>query len=146
MGKKITKGWKTKIGYAEQLETGFPTTFTDIARITAIGGIPQPEADDIETSNMDSVNAWKTFTAGWADAGQCELNMQFHKDDAAVVWGLFRQDKAFRIEFVDGSKWLFNGYVKKFGNEVEREGLVTVTLTMKVSGEPEFAVAAAAVA
>jgi hypothetical protein len=122
------------------------STFVDYAKVTDINGI-SIEADDIETSNMDSPGAaegtpWKEFTAGWADGGTVELKLQFDKTQADTIYGAFREDKSFRILFVDGSAWTFNGFIKKFGNEIEREKLVTVSATVKVSGEPLFAAAA----
>lgn len=137
-----TKGYKTIIGYGDPGEDGQPGDgpFTDFAKVTDINGV-SVEADDIETSNMDSVEAWKTFTAGWADAGSVDLKLQFDKTKAAEVYALFRQDKTFRVLFVDGSQWVLAGFVKKFGNEVEREKLVTVSITIKASGKPEFTAA-----
>lgn len=137
-----TKGHGVKIGHAAP-GTAVSGTFTDFARVTTIGNI-EIEADDIETSNMDSPNQFKEFAAGWADAGEVEITAQFDKSDAADVWALFRQDKTFRIEWRDGSKLKIGGYVKKFGVETDREGLVTVPLTLRISGEPELVPAASA--
>jgi hypothetical protein len=110
--------------------------------VTEIDGI-EVEADDIETSHMESPNQFKEFTAGWADAGEVDFVIQFKKENAGTVWGLFRQDKSFEVKFKDGSTWTFNGYLKKFGTETDREGIITVPLTAKISGEPEFEAAAA---
>jgi hypothetical protein len=49
----------------------------------------------------------------------------------------------FRITYADGSKWAFSGYIKAYGDEVEREGIVTTSVTIKVSGKPVFTKAAA---
>ena len=139
----VTKGHGVKIGHAAQgaddaIGAG---PFIYFARITEIGGI-EIEADDIETSHMESANQFKMFTAGWADAGEVDFTIQFQKENAEDVWALFRQDKSFEVKFKDGSAWTFNGYLKKFGTEADREGLVTVPVTIKISGEPELAVAA----
>lgn len=139
-----TKGYKTTIGYTDQGSNGALGTgsFTNFAKVTDINGV-SVEAEDIETSNMDSPvgsdgKPWKEYTAGWASAGDVDLKLQFDKTDAGAVYGLFRADKTFQVTFVDGSTWTFNGYMKKHGQEVEREKLVTTTVTFKISGEPEF--------
>ena len=137
-----TKGSGVKIGSGAQGTDGaIGETFTNFAKLTEIGGI-SIEADDIETSHMDSPNQFKEFTAGWADAGEVEFTLQFEKAGAAAVWALFRQDKSFRVLFKDGSEWTFNGYLKAFGTEADREGIVTVPCTIKISGEPVFEAAA----
>jgi hypothetical protein len=139
----FVKGYGVKIGHAAQGTDGAIGSgpFTYFARVTEIGGI-EVESDDIETSHMESPNQFKEFTAGWADAGEVEFTIQFRKANAAEVWGLFRQDKSFEVKFKDGSAWTFNGYLKKFGTEADREGIVTVPVTVKISGEPDLAVAA----
>jgi hypothetical protein len=57
------------------------------------------------------------------------------------VYGLFRLDKNFRITFVDTSKWALSGYIKSFGNEVDREDIITANITVKISGKPTFTAA-----
>jgi hypothetical protein len=134
-----TKGFKTTFGYGAAGEDGQPGSgpFTNLAKVLDINGV-SVEAEDIETSNMDSVEAWKTFTAGWGSVGDVELKLQFDKDSAGDIYGLFRLDKTFQVKFVDGSTWVLAGFMKKFGNEVEREKLVTVSVTVKCSGKPVF--------
>lgn len=137
----MTKGHGVQIGHAAPA-TAIGGVFTPFAKVTEIGGI-EIEADDIETSHMESPNQFREWSAGWADAGEVEFTIQFDKANAADVWGLFRQDKTFRVTFKDGSRWLLAGFLKKFGTEVDREGLITVPLTIKISGEPVFEVAPA---
>lgn len=141
-----TKGVKTKLGIGNGATAEDSTSYSDLAKIVDIKP-PKPDADSIDISNMDSPGAeegkpWKEFTAGWADAGEVECTIQFAKAQAATVYALFRQDKGFRITFADGSTWTFSGFVKSYGDEVDREKIVQTTITIKVSGEPEFAAAA----
>lgn len=143
-----TKGFKTKLAIGDGKNVEESHTWTDIAKITDLKP-PKPQADDIETSNMDSPGTdtgkpWKEFTAGWAEAGEVEVTIQFERAQNATVYGLFRQDKGFRITFVDGSTWHFSGYIKSFGDEVDRAKIVTTAVQIKVSGEPVFTPAVAA--
>lgn len=133
------KGHSVKFSYADP---GTPTTYTAVAKVIDITP-PNVEADDIDVSTMDSPDQFKEFTASWADGGECELTIQFSKQENGTIYSLFRADKAFKIEFSDGSNWTFNGYIKAFGNEVDREGVITTPITIKVSGRPTFTAAAA---
>ena len=141
MAKKVTKGYGTKVAYSDVNDDGEATgSYTDFARVTNFGGI-DVEADDIDVSHLESPNAFKEFIAGWADGGELEIDVQFHKDGADAVWALYRLDKSFQTTFVDGSTWTVGGYIKKFGQEVEKDGIISTKLTVKVSGEPIFAAA-----
>ena len=103
---------------------------------------PNVEVDDIETTNMDSPDTAKEYEAGYLDGGEVEVTVQFVKATQTTVYGLIRTTKFWLIEFSDGSKWSFSGYLKGFANEVEREGIVSMGLTIKVSGKPTYTAAA----
>ena len=134
------KGSKTKLAYGNQPTAAASTTWTDLATITDITP-PEVGADDIDVSHMESPNEYKQFQPGWADSGEVTVTVQMDKTQQAALWALFRVPKGFRITFNDvptGSTWKFDGYINKFGNEVERAGIVTAKLTVKVTGEPLF--------
>lgn len=134
---KTTPGHTTIFEYGNQSNYADSTTWTKVGQITDIDP-PEVEADDIEVSNMESPDQFKEFDPGWADAGEIELEAQYEKANAAAVYGIFRTRKGFRMTFQDGSTWKFNGYLKKLGGEIDREGIVTQKLTFKVSGKPLF--------
>ncbi|MEM6798003.1 MAG: phage tail tube protein [Planctomycetota bacterium] len=136
-----TPGHSAVFAYGDEATAAASSTWTALAGVTEIGGI-SIEADDIDVSNMDSPEQMRQFDPGWADAGEVEVTLQFAKAQNAAVYGLFRVPKGFQIMFADGSKWEFDGYVKGFGNEIEREGIVTATATAKISGKPAFTAAA----
>lgn len=153
MSRKVTKGQGTILMVGDlDIDGELPGVhYERIGRVTDIGSFT-PEADEIEVTNNDSPKddqgAWKEYVSGLADGGEVEITLQFHKSDAASVWALFRKDKAFQVIFPDGgvspstgSRWEFAGFIKKFGNEVEREKIVTTKLTIKVSGKPIFTAA-----
>lgn len=137
-----TAGHSTVFEFGNAATVEASTTWTEFAEITDIKP-PEIEADDIETSHMQSPEQFKEFIAGWADAGEVEVTCNFLKTNNAAVYALFRQNKGFRMTFEDGSVWKFNGYIKKFANEVDREKIVTAVATVKVNGKPEFVAAAA---
>lgn len=133
----ITKGHSTVIEYGDAATYGDSATWTPFAGVTEATP-PTPEADDIDVSHMGSEEQFREFTAGWADGGEVELTLQYAKAQAATVYGLFRQDKGFKVTFSDGSHWGVTGYIKSFGDEIDREGIITTAATIKVSGKPVF--------
>lgn len=141
------KGSKTRFEFGDQPTFGASTVWTAFAKVVEIGSGVKVEADDIETSHMESPDDFKEWDPGWADGGEVQFKIQFEKAHNEVVYGLFRQPKGFRMILPDaplpsGSKWKFNGYIKGFGNESERTGLTTADITIKIVGKPEFEKAA----
>lgn len=133
----VVKGADTTIAYGNGASVGESNSFTPFAAVTEITPF-SVEADDIDTSHMTTAERWKTFEAGWADAGEVEFTIQFDSDETETVFGLFRQNKGFQLKFSDDSTWSFTGYVKAFGDQIDREEYVTTDITIKVSGKPEF--------
>ena len=135
-------GYQTRIAYGNAPTASGSTSWTEFAAVTEITP-PSLEADDIETSHMTTPKQIKTFMAGWADPGEAELTLEFEKAQAATIYDLFRVQRGYRIEFNDaptpsGSKLRFDGFVKAVGPESDREGLSTINVTIKVSGEVTF--------
>lgn len=123
------------------------TSWTDVATLVDIPNVPQLKADDIDTSHMLTPGQVKTFDPGWADAGEVSFTVQYDKTQNAALYALFRQPKGFRVLFPDapgpsGSKWSFDGYINAFSNPVDREGIITTDIAIKVSGQPDFDAAA----
>jgi hypothetical protein len=141
-----TKGYKTTLNFGDQATAAASTTWTPLAKVTDITP-PKVSVDDIETSNMDSPVddndvPWKEFESGWAEAGEVDVTIQFDKNQADSVYGMVGVSKGWKIAFRDGSTWALDGYIKTYGDEVEREKLVTTKATIKISGRPLFTKAA----
>ncbi|MGC4031480.1 MAG: phage tail tube protein [Tepidisphaeraceae bacterium] len=135
-----TKGNETKFAYGNGATHTASSSWTEFASITDIQP-PTAKADDIDVSHMQSGD-FKEFDPGLAEGGEVELTIQFDKEQNEDVYGLFRVKKGFKLTFSDGSSWSLTGYISEFGNEVDREGIVTAKIKVKVSGQPEFAKAA----
>lgn len=142
MNPNTTAGHSTAFAFGNQKSFEESTTWTEVAQIVDIGP-PEIEADDIEVSNMTSPEQFKQFDPGWADAGEVEMTIQYTKEAATSLYALFRIPKGFKMTFEDGSSWGFSGYVKKLGGEIDREGVITNTIGVKISGKPAFTAAAA---
>jgi hypothetical protein len=133
----FTKGYGAKFGYAD---VG-GSSFTYLARVLEIKP-PKTSVDSIDTSHLESPYQWKEKAAGWKDTGEAEVKVQFKKDQTAAVYGLLALDKSFQILLADGSTLDFDGFLSGIEPEIDKEGLVTATLTFTVSGKVEFAAAA----
>lgn len=136
-----TKGSKTKFEYGDGETVADSETWVAFAKVTDLTP-PKPEIDDIDVSHMESPDEWKEYEPGWKEGGEVDVTIQYAKAQNAAVLALLGVKHGFRITFVDGSKWQWDGYLKSTGNEVEREGIVSTVVTVKVSGKPEFVPAA----
>ena len=133
-----TKGHSTKMEVGDQATYDVSSVWT--ALFSKVTGLTPPkiEGEDIDVSHMLSPDQFEEFDPGWANGGEVELDAQFDKDQQEFVYGLFRVPRGFRMTFVDGSKWNLNAYIKAFANEVERKGIVSVKVTIKISGKPQY--------
>lgn len=136
------KGYQTQFQYGDGDSVAHSSAWTDFATIDDIKP-PKVESGDIDVSHMQSPNSFKEYVAGWAEGGEFEVKIQFEKAQNATIYGLFRKPKGYRIVFPDapapsGSKWKADGYIKSFANEVDREGIITADIVVKITGEPDF--------
>jgi hypothetical protein len=137
-----TKGSKTRFEFGNGITVAESTTWTPFAKVLEVHP-PKIKADDIDTSHMESEEEFKEFDPGWAEGGDVEIKIQFEKVQNETIYGLFRQPKGYRMVFNDapqpsGSKWKFSGYINGFANEVDRAGIVTADVTVKITGKPVF--------
>ena len=131
------KGHSVKFEVGNNATVDASTTWIEFAAITEITP-PSVTADDIEVSHMQTPEQFKDFDPGWAESSEVELQIQYDKEQNETVYGLFRLKRGYRMTFVDGAKWLFVGFISEFGNEVDREGIITANVKVKVTGKPEF--------
>ncbi len=129
------KGHSTVVQYGNQSTYATSNSWTSLTNLVDITP-PNVEAEDIDTSHMDSTSQYETFVAGWANGGDVTFNLQYTKTLLNTVWGLFRTDKGFRVVLNDGGGWGFDGYIKSIGTTVERKGIAFIPVTVKVSGAP----------
>lgn len=133
----FVKGYGASFGYAE---VG-GSSFTKLARVLEIKP-PKMSVDSIDTSHLESPDQWKEKAAGWKDTGEAEVKVQFKKDQTATMYGLLALDKSFQIKLADNSTLDFDGFLSSIEPEIDKDGLVTATLTFTVSGAVEFTAAA----
>ncbi len=136
----VTHSYNTDIAYGDAATAAASSTWTPFADVTEVKP-PKIEAEDVDTSNLKSPGKVKTFDPGWANAGELELTIQYNKTQTATVYGLFRTPKGFKVTYADGSKWVYDGYIKTWQDQIEKDGIVTQNITVKISGLPVFTAA-----
>jgi len=132
----------------------FGTTFTwdseVVAALKSIGGI-EISVETVDVTTHDSVDAYKEYIAGLLDAGEVAIAGFFDYADAngqvaMVADCAARAVKSAVVTFPvsTGTSWSFNGLITaiKIGDAPTDDG-IPFSATIKVSGKPTLAVAAA---
>jgi hypothetical protein len=122
--------------------SGIVTALTDIAQISSLSG-PSLQADTIDVTTHDSVNATREFVSGLIDAGEFTVGLIFDPNVVThtAMWNdlVARTSASFALHFPTllAMSWGFEGFVTGFGPiEAQPDGAVTTTVTMKLSGAP----------
>ena len=132
----VVKAKGAKLEYGNQDTYAASTTWTAIAKLQNLRP-PQPEYEDLDTTDLDAADDARTFEAGLLDGGEVEATLVYDKTLSETVNGLMGQSKGFRVQFSDASGWKFNGYLKGDGNEEVAVGdYLRQNVRIKVSGKP----------
>jgi hypothetical protein len=122
--------------------SGVVTALTDIAQVSSLSG-PNLQADTIDVTTHDSVNATREFVSGLIDAGEFTVGLIFDPNVAThtAMWNdlVARTSASFGLHFPTllAMSWGFEGFVTGFGPiEAQPDGAVTTTVTIKLSGAP----------
>jgi len=120
-----------------------------IGGLTSIGGI-EITAETIDTTTLDSVGGYRESIGGFKDAGEVPIEGYFDHTAAgqiAMQTSLdagTAEDYVITFPTVPATTWTFKGVVTAFKvGDVDLEGVIAFGATIKVSGKPVLAVAAA---
>ena len=109
-----------------------------IANITNIGG-PDMSRDTIDTTSLDTVGGYRTFIAGFRDAGSVALAMNFVRDGYETMKSDFESDVVQNYELVlpdaDTTTLEFEGLVTELPLVVAPDDKITMDVTIKISGQ-----------
>lgn len=124
-------------------KAGDETADLVIAHITSIGE-QATEAEEIDVTTLDSPNRAKEYIQGAKDAGSVEVAMnncfdaQVTKLDALFSSGTVRE----WVETYPDNKGTltYKGYISSFKHgEATPDGLLSATMTIRLSGKPIYA-------
>ena len=112
-------------------------TFTNITEIKNISG-PDISRDFIDVSSMGSTGGYREFIAGFRDAGQVVLTMNYTRDSYDELKLDFDTDASrnYKITFSDGgaTTYDFAGWVVGLSHNIPFDEAVSVEVTIKIDG------------
>lgn len=113
-----------------------------ICNIVSISG-PSNTKDTLETTDLCTVDGFRTFIAGLKDAGEVALTMNYGKDVWEKLYADFESAENFNyaIKIPDegsnpGAVLEFEGILTACPLEAPFDGLITSEVTIKISGKP----------
>lgn len=140
------------IGYQSRFKlgnSGSPVVYTAIAEVVSFTP-PSITFGEVQTTHLNTPGAMHTYRPTLADPGEvpCTINyIPGGTEDAAMRAMFDRSTRPFEIEYPNGARVRFNGFARNFEpGEVELEGLLQASFTIRVSGAPTYFAAPAPVA
>lgn len=126
----------TGVGTYFQKWDASKTDWVTIAEITNVGG-PSATRGTHDTTTLDTEGGYRTFIAGFRDAGEITLSMNFTRTGFDLMLADFESDEPQNYEIVlpdeDITTIEFEGLVTGLPLTIP-EGVVTVEVTIKISG------------
>jgi predicted secreted protein len=107
-----------------------------IARIKSIGG-PHKTRATLDTTSLDTLGGYRTFIAGFRDAGAITLTMLFTRDGYETLNNDFESDVLQSYQIVlpdeDETSFTFDGLVTELPLTIGEEP-ITCNASIKISG------------
>ena len=123
--------------------SGFGTTLAGsvtgaIGQVTKIS-LSGQDVNDIDITTMLSPNGWKEFIAGLKDAKEITLDLLYEGANMDTILGaLGGENENWTITIPDAATFVCEGYVKALGTQIPMDDKISQSMTIKLSGEPEF--------
>lgn len=92
-------------------------------------------AEAIELDDLDSVDAYKEFCAGIADAGEFTFECKKNANNQAL-FAQFRADGDIALTFPGGGGYACDGFPQEVNYKVEPGKPILITVKFKCSGAP----------
>jgi len=115
-------------------------TFAAIAEINSIKG-PDKKRNVIDVTSLDSTGGYREFIAAFRDGGQVVMDMNFTRDGYDDMNDDFEIETLVDYQIVfPGSigTFEFSGLVTDIGNSIPLDDKITMSVTIKVSGQSGF--------
>ncbi len=113
--------------------------YTPLAEVTSIDG-PNMSRETPEVTSLDSEGGYKEFVAGFRDAGNISLPMNFTHDTYELMLEDFEADEGrwYRIDLPNAEKTRlqFQGLITACPVAIQTASQVTSNVTIKVTGQP----------
>jgi len=115
-------------------------TFAAIAEINSIKG-PDKKRNVIDVTSLDSTGGYREFIAAFRDGGQVAMDMNFTRAGYDDMNDDFEIETLVDYQIVfPGSigTFEFSGLVTDIGNSIPLDDKITMSVTIKVSGQSQF--------
>lgn len=127
-------GSGSSIGYAAT-QAGPFTPFSETLKIPTTA----PKAASVDVTNNSSPNYTREKIPGFIDSGDVAITANYLKSDQATIRGMIRVKQWFQVQFSDGSKDTFYGWISEISGESPApDQKVTATFTFTVTGLSTF--------
>lgn len=129
--------------YGTCLQQEIASVFTDIAQVRSITG-PSIAKASIDSTHLKSPNGWRENVAGLKDGGEVTFELLFDPAETShqEILDLLDEDQAtnFKIIWSDdaSTEWPFAATLQSASPTAELDGLLLMSVTLKVSGEITF--------
>ena len=109
-----------------------------LAHVKSITG-PSMTRNTIDVTALDTVGGYRTFIAGFRDAGTLALNMIYTRDSYELMKTDFESDVIQNYQIVlpdtDTTSLAFEGLVTELPLTIPTDDAVTADVTIKISGQ-----------
>lgn len=138
-------GYGTKLSISTQSTLATTAAaFTQVAGLVSLSG-PESDAEDCELFTMDSTINYSEHEPGGINPGVANAVLAYDKAEAGQVKLVTahgnRRTCWFKVSHPSTAKFpseYFKGYVAGLGRAIERAGMMTRPVRIKVSGNPGF--------
>jgi hypothetical protein len=115
------------------------TSYTSVGEVTNVS-IPEITMAKVDVTHYGS-SAKAYAPSGWADYGDVEVEITYAKAQCATLESLIGTEKTWKVTLSDSSYWVFTGFIGKLGGATPIDNVVTTTLTITITGLPDFTAA-----
>jgi len=127
-----------KAGVGTQFRRWSGDAWVKVSEINSISG-PNMSRDTIDVTSLDSTGGYREFIGGFRDGGTVQLAMNFLRASIDTMKTDFESDDLQNYEIVlpdDETTTLeFTGLVTELPLEIPPDDKITMTVSIKVSGE-----------
>jgi len=109
------------------------------AQITNLS-LPDQDADEVDLTSFDSADGYREFVQGLKDPGTVDVEAWFTKVFADEMQDDFNEGNinTYVIEFPNEEGVEFEAFVQSIGGEVPMEDGLSMEVTLKLTGKPEW--------
>jgi len=115
--------------------------YNTVGQVTDLN-LPDFKAKDVDNSNIQMANPWRSFQSGLVDPGMVKFKLIFKKSDYNTLFSNIRVSNNFQIVFSDivstASILQFAGYISGLDGAAPLDDKIELSVTIKLSGLPAF--------